>query len=214
MNECRRHIEIRTLTAMLFISLSLLLFFKQVGAADISEPDNWQQIHTKNTMICFQSMDDLRRLNAGINYDPDCHKNEKAVDPNLSPNLADTIAKKIDTLFARSQEILEMQGFINKISVKIFNDKQQFNHAFFTLYKKECTERAWYTHEKLTVYIQLDDFHEGMLAHEFAHAIINQYMIVPLPGKTAEILARYVDTHLHADETKIRDDSYINAYSN
>ena len=35
-----------------------------------------------------------------------------------------------------------------------------------------------------------------MLAHEMAHAIIDNFMKLRLPRATAEILARYVDAHL------------------
>ncbi|MCP3933600.1 MAG: hypothetical protein GY705_31420 [Bacteroidetes bacterium] len=46
------------------------------------------------------------------------------------------------------------------------------------------------------MFIQLDDVHSGMIAHELAHAIIDHYLIIPPPKETAEILARYVDTHM------------------
>lgn len=212
MEKCGRHIDIRTLKAVSLASLIILVFSGHI-CAGTSEPDNWHQIHTKNTILCFQRLDDVPRLYARIDHDPDSQKSEKEVDLHHFSNMAPTLANKIDTLFERSQELLEMEGFTNKIRVKVFNDRQHFNHAFFRLYKKECTVRAWYTHEQLTVYIHLDDIHEGMLAHEFAHAIMNHYMIVPLPGKTAEILARYVDTHVHADEPDKTDTSIVDGYS-
>ena len=212
MKICFNHIENKILKTISSISLIILLVFGNVDA-DISDLDNWQQIHTENTILYFQSLEDLHRFNARIGYDLNCKKDETTIDQKIASALADTIAKKVDALFERSQEVLEMQGFTNKISVKIFNNQQQLNQAFYNLYKKECNVRAWYTHEKLTVYIQLDDLHEGMLAHEFAHAIINHYMIIPLPGKTAEILARYVDTHLHIDKIQKPHDQHINGYS-
>ena len=39
----------------------------------------------------------------------------------------------------------------------------------------------------------------GVLAHEVAHAIINQYFAVPPPSKVQEILSQYVDKHLWGD---------------
>ena len=42
----------------------------------------------------------------------------------------------------------------------------------------------------------MQDVHAGMLAHELAHAIIDHYLTVRPPAQTAEILARYVDSHL------------------
>jgi hypothetical protein len=40
------------------------------------------------------------------------------------------------------------------------------------------------------------DLHEGMLAHEMAHCIIDYFLLVRPPVASAEILARYVDEHL------------------
>ncbi|MBC8441130.1 MAG: hypothetical protein H8D87_15770 [Deltaproteobacteria bacterium] len=212
MKRCHSHIKIKILKSVLLISLILFLVIGNVDA-DISDSGKWQQIHTGNTILCFQSLEDLHRFNTRISYDLNCKKDEITIDQKIASTLADTIAKKVDALFERSQEVLEMQGFTSKIIIKIFNNRQQLNHAFYKLYKKECNVRAWYIHEKLTVYIQLDDLHEGMLAHEFAHAIMNHYMIIPLPGKTAEILARYVDTNLHIDKTQKFRPPHINGYS-
>ncbi|MBU1342684.1 MAG: hypothetical protein KKE44_11000 [Proteobacteria bacterium] len=198
------HININFLKAAAFISLIVFVSFGN-GYAGISAPVNWQQIHTENTILYFQNMDDLNRFNTRINYNPN--------NDNSDSRLAVTISKKIDALFRKSQDLLEMKGFTNKINVKIFSNRQQLNHAFYALYKKECNARAWYAHEKLTIYIQLDDLYEGMLAHEFAHAIIDHYMIIPPPGKAAEILARYVDTHLQMEAIKNSSESQIKAYS-
>jgi hypothetical protein len=35
-----------------------------------------------------------------------------------------------------------------------------------------------------------------MLAHEMAHCVIDHYLLIRPPMATAEILARYVDSHL------------------
>ena len=51
-------------------------------------------------------------------------------------------------------------------------------------------------YEYNTVYLNVQDVHEGMLAHELAHAIIDNFMAVRPPRATAEILATYVDKHL------------------
>ena len=208
------HTGIKIFKAVSLISFIIFLAFGKVDA-DISDPGIWQQIHTENTILYFQSVDDLYQFDTLINYELNCQKDEKITDHNVISNSVHTISKKIDSLFRRSQNILEMQGFTNKIIIKIFKNKKQLNHAFYNLYKKECNARAWYTHEKLTVYIQLDDLNEGMLAHEFAHAIVDHFMIVPPPGKSAEILARYVDTHLHlhADKPQRVHNPHINGYS-
>jgi len=50
---------------------------------------------------------------------------------------------------------------------------------------------------KRIIYLNAGDVHEGILAHEFAHAVIDSYFAVRPPRATAEILSRYVDEHLY-----------------
>ena len=172
--------------AVLFCILTLLAIQPaSAGTAGYS----WKKLPTQSTIIFFQDDGDLNTFNKKIQFTP----------KNQSPgqDLHETIAQKVDALFERSQQILDMHGFVNKIAVKVFKNRQQLDKAFQELYQKQGNARAWYSHDHLTVYIQLDDLHEGMLAHEFAHAVIDHYLIVPPPGKTAEILARHVDKHLH-----------------
>ena len=48
-----------------------------------------------------------------------------------------------------------------------------------------------------TIYVNVDDTQEEILAHEMAHAIIDHYLLVRPPAAAAEILARYVHTHIY-----------------
>lgn len=163
---------------------------------------DWQTIDTKNATIHFQDLDDLRIFNSKILFTVQIDNATISEETNHYSSLTAEAIKKTDALFIRSRNLLDMHGFMNKINVKLFKNKQQLNDAFYALYKAEGNARAWYTHEKMTIYVQLEDLHEGMLAHEMAHSIIDHYLIIPPPHGTAEILARYVDTHLK-DENKV-----------
>ena len=45
--------------------------------------------------------------------------------------------------------------------------------------------------------MDLTQLRVGILAHEMAHAVIDHYFGVKPPKATAEILAQYVDAHIH-----------------
>ncbi len=47
-----------------------------------------------------------------------------------------------------------------------------------------------------TIYSHIDDINRGRLAHEMAHHIIDTYLLVRPPSKTAEILAQHVEKML------------------
>ncbi len=194
----------------LIIALFSLFFIILVSTAGAEATDNrnpvWESIFTRYTIIHYQSEDDLRKFNTNIQYNLTGPELKKQVDPVDSLGFTKVMVEKIDAIFNRAQEILEMHGVTNKIHIKIYKNSEQLNQAFFDLFKTQGSARAWYTHEKNTVYVQLNDLQAGMLAHEFAHAVIDHYLIVPPPSGTAEILARYVDKHLVPDITKTTGD--------
>ncbi len=202
------HISLLSWTIIFSLNLSILILAES-GFADKPTLINWQTFNTEHTIIHYQDADDLVSFNAKVNFGTE-HMHGSFKDK-LSP--IPFIKNKIDALFKKSQYLLDMQGFTNKIHVKVFKDKQQLENAFNRLYKKKCNVRAWYLHEKLTVYIQLGDIHEGILAHEFAHAVIDHYMIVPPPDKTAEVLAQYVEKQLKIDSIQTGTDSQFKGYS-
>jgi hypothetical protein len=73
---------------------------------------------------------------------------------------------------------------------------QLVNKEAIQNYQTSISIRAFYIQKNDTIYLNIDDLHEGMLAHEMAHAIIGRYFLVRPPRSTAEILAQYVDKHL------------------
>jgi hypothetical protein len=96
-----------------------------------------------------------------------------------------------------------MRTKTEKVIIKIFSNKKQLQAAYRKLnkeaiqnYQTSISIRAFYIQKNDTIYLNIDDLHEGMLAHEMAHALIGRYFLVRPPRSTAEILAQYVDKHL------------------
>ena len=88
------------------------------------------------------------------------------------------------------------KGF-NKVIINLYTDKKELDTAYFELYRAPCQFRSWYTFKLNTIYVNVDDVHEEILAHEMAHSIIDHYLLVRPPAAAAEILAGYVHTHLY-----------------
>jgi len=55
-------------------------------------------------------------------------------------------------------------------------DQKQLHAAYKKIYRKKTRLRAWYIFEYNTVYLNVRDLHEGILAHELAHSIIDNYL--------------------------------------
>lgn len=183
---------------LILIQLSLFFFHLcDLAQGEISDESVWQRIETKHTIIHYQSLEDLKRFNTKVKFGPDQWGLNRLFSPPSSDNLADRITAKVDNLFERVQEILDMRKKMKKVTINIYHNKGQLSDVFTEIYKTSCRIRGWYAYEYHTVYLNVDDVHEGMLAHEIAHAVIDHYLLVRPPAASAEILARYVDAHLH-----------------
>ena len=107
------------------------------------------------------------------------------------------LIRKMDALYEKVQRILDMRkAMSNKVRVHVHAGAADLDATFRKIFHKSGSVRSWYVYEYNTVYVNAEDLHEGMLAHELAHAIIDHYLSVRPPRATAEILATYVDNHL------------------
>ena len=160
-------------------------------------------LETRYTVIRYQSVEDLEKFNRKIDYSPGQLGFMQMFSRSSSKDLTGEITKKVDAVYERVQNILGMRKKTKKITINIYsNDKQLY--AFYLKHKDTAFRnfssstrlRAWYIHKNNTIYVNSTDLHAGMLAHEIAHAVIDHYLLIRPPTATAEILARYVDSHL------------------
>lgn len=162
------------------------------GPADAKD---WQSLTTKHTVLRFQSDEDLIEFDSQIDYGSSGGLGSLFGSSDKKNN-REKLVQKIDALYKRVQEILDMRKFIRPVTINIYPDTDALQAAYRELFKGNAQLRAWYLFEKNTIYLQIGDINEGMLAHELAHAIIDNFLQVRPPAASAEILARYVDAHL------------------
>lgn len=183
----------------LFFSLLIGLLFlcpKAAFCADAQTDPSWNSLETKHTIIRFLSWEDLKWFNGRIDYSPGSWSLKSLFSSPDPSSLKVELKNKVDALYERVQEILDMRRGGGKVTINLYPDGKQLQGALRGIYHKQINLRAWYIYERNTIYLNVKDVHEGMLAHEMAHAIIDHYLIVRPPKATAEILARYVDEHL------------------
>ena len=185
-------------TSMALFQACLVFFLFQPSAGgEQSTGSVWQSIETRHTIIHYRSQKDLEKLNSKVKFGERGWGLERLFSESEGDDLVEKVRKKADLLFERVQEILDMRRKMRKVAIRVYPDKTQLQEAFTAIYGKSRRLRAWYIYEYNTVYLNAGDLHERMLAHEMAHAIIDNYLTVRPPSATAEILARYVDSHLH-----------------
>jgi hypothetical protein len=156
-----------------------------------------QRLETRRAVLLYASMEDLGRFESNVDYGGGGGFGGLFSSAPKGEDLLETVSKKVDAIYERVQEILDMRGEIKKVTLRLYPNKEALARVYraFTG-SPNLRVRAWYIYERNTIYLNVEDVHEGMLAHEIAHAIIDHYLMVRPPRATAEILARYVDEHL------------------
>ncbi len=175
---------------------ALLIFPCNVTCYASEDSEAWQSFETNHTIINYQSIHILEQFNKAIHFGSGWWAKTSSFAVLTEGENKKIAALKTDALFERVQDILDMRKKFNKIKINIYPDKSSLETAFVVTYKQDCPFRAWYEYKTNTISINVKDLHEGMLAHEIAHGIIDHFFKVRPPKNTAEILAMYVDRHL------------------
>jgi hypothetical protein len=165
-------------------------------SADLSKNTPWHIFDTKYTKIHYHSWKDLKKFNRNIDYAVSSMGLKWLFKKKSPDDIENEIKLKVDAVYEKVQEILDMRKSMEKVTIYISHDKQELHSLYQKIFKTPCHLRAWYVYELNAVYINVDDIHEGIIAHEIAHSIIDHYLLIRPPKATVEILARYVDGHL------------------
>jgi hypothetical protein len=180
-----------------FSTMALLLWGHINEAhAKFSLKNTWKRTETKHTIIQYQSFEDLKDFDENISFSSGGFSFGNLFSSSDSSNPAGSLAKKLDSLYGRVQQILDMRGNLKKVRINIYPNSTKLHEVYRSIVGGECRVRAWYIYEVNTIYINNEDVDAGMLAHEMGHSIIDHFFAVRPPEATAEILAVYVDQHL------------------
>ena len=106
------------------------------------------------------------------------------------------ICRRLDKLYNRVQDVLDMHPKTPRIKIKIFKDRDGLNDEFAKIFGKEGDFKSFYVYKYNTIYTSESDIEDSVIIHEIAHAIIDHYFSVIPPETVGEILASYVDSHL------------------
>jgi hypothetical protein len=160
---------------------------------------SWQYIETKHTIIKFITLKTIKKVDHKIEHPKSKlgFKTFFAFGSSKSPT--DSVKQKVDAIVERVHEILDMRKRMKKVVIYIFPNNKHFHEVSSKMVGTKGGKRrvrAWYIYEQNAIYINADDVHEGIIAHEVAHAIVDNFLTVRPPKATAEILARYVDKNL------------------
>ena len=173
------------------------------SADRIPDCSKWKSLETEYVILKYQSTEDLKHFHERIAYSPKRWRLKSLLNGSGSKSLSEKAGNKIDAMYERVQKILGMHKKGRRVTIIVHGNKEQLRDSYVKIcnlsplaYGHSPVPRAFYIYTFNTIYINVDDLHDGMLAHEMAHAIVDNFIRFQPPEPTAEILARYVDEHL------------------
>lgn len=107
------------------------------------------------------------------------------------------LVEMLDALFTRVSDILDMRLYDLKPVIKIGATYADLDTIYGRLFGRSLGgRRSFYVYDLNTIYVSAEDFRQGIVGHEMAHAIISRFFPVPAPVKVQEVLAMYVEYNL------------------
>ena len=110
------------------------------------------------------------------------------------------ISSRIDRLFRKTEEALDMYPSGIHLTVRIFRSQSELNDEYYRIFKDLAEDSpAFYIHKYKTIYTTAEGISDSVIVHEMSHAIVDHYFGVLPPEKIREIISSYVETHLEEE---------------
>ncbi len=170
------------------ILFALLLLFHTAPDGSRAQPQG--KVSTKYTTVSYRDESLLRSLNKRIRLGSLDYLLKRRVSGELS--LQDQVSGKIDTIVERVETILEMRPKNFRVDIIVVPTSDDVKALYKRKYRRDVNFIAFYSPVEKSIYISADEAKSKILAHELAHAVIDQYFGMAAPAKIHELLADYV----------------------
>ena len=107
---------------------------------------------------------------------------------------------RLDALYAQVAQILDLSVPDGFVYVTVVADRAAVGTQAEAVLGERHDAASVYVHERQTIYVAAEDFTRGVLGHEFAHAVISAFFVVPPPEKMQEVLSGYAEYMLGQEE--------------
>ncbi len=184
--------QLEPMSAKRSIILSIFFLVLPIASADVhAQPAQaGPKITSRYAKVSYQSETVLRLFNKRIRLGSLSYLLKRRVSEELS--LQGQVSEKIDIIVERVETILEMRPKDLRFDLVITPDADAVRSLYKLKYHRDVEFLAFYSPLEKAIYVSADDIKSKILAHEVAHAVIDQYFGVAAPVKIHEILADYV----------------------
>ncbi len=171
---------------MLFLLSSALVIFCQTQSREGNE-----EVSSGYAKIFCESSETLRLFNKRIKLGFLNSLLRSRIEKELS--VEGQVSGKVDAIVERVEAVLDMHPKKFRFFLYVLPDADKVRALYKKKYYQEVEFIAFYAPAERAIYIAADKAKSVVLAHEIAHAIIDQFFGVVAPAKIHELLAQYVE---------------------
>lgn len=178
--------------SILIIAVLIILSSATCFAENVS---GWRKFDAKYCTLYLNEGANPYRIDRDLNV----HKIRVYSNPRIykpTDKVIESLISKIDLIFSRVSEILDMKPDTNNVSIKFVRTKQELSDEYEKIFGEGRPLKAFYVRRLNTIFMSEQTASEDVLAHEIAHAIIDNYFVILPPQRVQEILSTYVDKEL------------------
>jgi len=178
-----------------FIIFSIF-YIASFSALAYPQEENRNSFSSKFCTVCYENDVNLKKVNIRVNPEFSNFYSPRNYKENPGILIEDIISNKLDAIFNRAEEILDMYPAKIHVAINIYKTQEELNKVYEEFFNEPNKAVSFYIYKTNTIYTVESRLNENMLAHEMAHCIIDHYFIIMPPKKIQEMLAVYVDIHL------------------
>lgn len=162
-------------------------------------PSFGKELKTNYATIIYDREEQLLRFNERVPFGDSSYrlKNVKI------GTVGNEVRNKLDAIVEKAEMILNLFPKELKFNVRLLDKEIDVWGSYKVRYGIGAHHIAFYSPQNKTIYISVDDVSLGLLAHELAHAIIDQYyctynscMLIPIA--LHEALAQLVEYRIES----------------
>ena len=164
------------------------------GYADMSAGVNWSTFKSAYFTVYYLPQDDLKSIERKLRTRILTSFGRNSYPDNVRSS-AEKIAYRLDMLFIRTKELLDMYPDL-RMNIKIFKTKKDVAGAYYNIYNKNKDVSSFYTSKDKTIYTCEEGLSDSGIVQEMARAVVEQDIGIMLPAKVKDMFSSYVNSHL------------------
>ncbi|MDP3791671.1 MAG: hypothetical protein Q8R38_06480 [Candidatus Omnitrophota bacterium] len=166
----------------------------QIGYADVSGSQSWGTFKSAYFTVYYLPQDDLKSIERKLRTRILSAYGRNSYPDNVRSS-SEKIAYRLDMLFIRTKELLDMYPDL-RINIKIFKTKKELDEEYYNIFDKAREVSSFYVNKSKTIYVCEEDLSDSTIVREMARAVVDQDIGVVLPARVKDMFSSYVNSHL------------------